>query len=234
MIRLETIGGIIMTKVAIVTGASRGVGYEIVKQFVKAGYQIVATARDKTALNQLAEIAPEQIFPISCDITKQDQVAEVIKQTIAKWNQLDILVNNAGVGHFAPVDKLTEKQWDEMLEVNSKGPFLTSKYAIPYLKQTKGHIVNVSSGAGLNAFANGGGYCASKFALMALSEALTQELKPYHVRVSTICPGSIKTDFGTQKDWALPPEKVAETVLMVVSSPKEVIYGQIVMRPQVP
>lgn len=223
-----------MTKVAIVTGASRGVGYEIVKQFVQAGYRVVAAARDKTSLNQLAKIAPEQIFPVSCDITKRDQVEEVVNQTISKWNQLDILVNNAGVGHFAPVDELTEEQWDEMLEINSKGPFLTSKYAIPHLKETKGHIVNISSGAGINAFAKGGGYCASKFALMALSDALTQELKPHHVRVSTICPGSIKTSFGTPKDWALPPEKVAETVLMVVSSPKEIIYGQIVMRPQVP
>jgi NAD(P)-dependent dehydrogenase (short-subunit alcohol dehydrogenase family) len=223
-----------VTKVAIVTGASRGVGYEIVKQFVQTGYRVVATARDKSSLDQLAKIASEQIYPISCDITKRDQVEKLIEQTIAKWNQLDFLVNNAGVGHFSPVDELTEEQWDEMLEVNSKGPFLTSKYAIPYLKETKGHIVNISSGAGLNAFPKGGGYCASKFALMALSEALTQELKPHHVRVSTICPGSIKTNFGTPKDWALPPEKVAETVLMVVSSPKEVIYGQIVMRPQVP
>ncbi|MCH5584294.1 SDR family NAD(P)-dependent oxidoreductase [Shimazuella sp. AN120528] len=223
-----------MSKVAIVTGASRGVGYEIVKQFVQIGYRVVATARDKESLNKLTEIAPEQILPIACDITKQNQVKDVIEQAIAKWGKLDILVNNAGVGHFAPVDELTEEQWDEMLDVNSKGPFLTCKYAIPHLKATKGHIVNISSGAGLGAFARGGGYCASKFALMALSDALTQELKPHHVRVSTICPGSIKTSFGTPKDWALPPEKVAETVLIVVSSPKEVIYGQIVMRPQVP
>jgi NAD(P)-dependent dehydrogenase (short-subunit alcohol dehydrogenase family) len=223
-----------VSRVAIVTGASRGVGYKIVKQFVQAGYQVVATARDKEALNQLVKIAPEQVLPVNCDITKRLQVEDVVSQTIAKWGKLDILVNNAGIGHFAPVDELTEEQWDEMLEVNSKGPFLTSKYAIPHLKETKGHIVNISSGAGLNAFANGGGYCASKFALMALSDALTQELKPHHVRVSTICPGSIKTNFGTPKDWALPPEKVAETVLMVVSSPKEVIYGQIIMRPQVP
>lgn len=223
-----------MSKTAIVTGASRGVGYEIVKQFVQAGYRVAAAARDKEALNRLANTAPEQILPVGCNITNPDQVQQLIDQTITKWGQLDIVVNNAGVGHFAPVEELTIDQWDEMLEVNSKGPFLTCKYAIPHLKKTKGHIVNISSGAGLGAFPKGGGYCASKFALMALSDTLTQELKPHHVRVSTICPGSIKTNFGTPKDWALPPEKVAETVLMVVSSPKEVIYGQIVMRPQVP
>jgi NAD(P)-dependent dehydrogenase (short-subunit alcohol dehydrogenase family) len=223
-----------VSKVAIVTGASRGVGYEIVRQFVQADYKVVATARNKHALNNLAEVAPDQILPIVCDISKQKEVKKVIDQTITKWGRLDILVNNAGVGHFATVDELTEEQWDEMLDVNSKGPFLTSKYAISYLKETKGHIVNISSVAGTEAFARGGGYCASKFALMALSDALTQELKQHHVRVTTICPGSIKTGFGTTKDWALPPEKVAETVHMVVSSPKEVIYGQIIMRPQVP
>ncbi|WP_211227700.1 SDR family oxidoreductase [Shimazuella kribbensis] len=223
-----------MNKVAIVTGASRGVGYEIVKQFIQADYKVVATARNEQALNHLAEIAPDQIFPIVCDITKQNEVEEMVNQTIAKWDRLDILINNAGVGHFAPVDELTVEQWDEMLDVNSKGPFLTSKFSIPHLKETKGHIVNISSVAGTEAFARGGGYCASKFALMALSDALTQELKSHHVRVTTICPGSIKTNFGTTKDWALPPDKVAETVHMVVTSPKEVIYGQIVMRPQVP
>ena len=223
-----------MKTVAIVTGASRGVGYEIVKRFVKSGYYVVATARDESALKNLTSFAEQQIYPVVCDITKADQIKFVVDQTIAKWGQLDILVNNAGVGHFALIDELTEEQWDEMLEVNSKGPFLTSKFAIPHLKKTKGHIVNISSVAGTEAFARGGGYCASKFALMALSDAMTQELKPHHVRVSTICPGSIKTNFGTTKDWALPPEKVAETVYMVVSSPKEVIYGQITMRPQVP
>jgi NADP-dependent 3-hydroxy acid dehydrogenase YdfG len=223
-----------VSKVAIVTGASRGVGAEIVKRLAQAGYRVTAIARNQQALQQLAANAPEQILPLVCDITQAADVENAVKQTIDKWGQLDVLVNNAGVGHFAPVDQLSEAQWDEMLQVNSKGPFLTSKYAIEFLKQSKGHIVNISSVAGIEAFANGGGYCASKFALMALSDALTKELKPHHVRVTTICPGSIKTTFGTTKDWALPPESVAETVQMVVDSPKNVIYGQIVMRPQVP
>jgi NADP-dependent 3-hydroxy acid dehydrogenase YdfG len=224
----------LVSNVAIVTGASRGVGAAIVKQLVQTGYRITALARDEKALQQLAIDAPEQILPLVCDITKTEDVQHAIKQTITKWGQLDVLINNAGVGHFAPVDQLSEAQWDEMLQVNTKGPFLTSKYAIPYLKQNRGHIVNISSVAGIEAFANGGGYCASKFALMALSDALTKELKPHHVRVTTICPGSIKTTFGTTKDWALSPESVAQTVQMVVDSPKNVIYGQIVMRPQVP
>jgi NAD(P)-dependent dehydrogenase (short-subunit alcohol dehydrogenase family) len=223
-----------MSKVAIVTGASRGVGEAIVRRFVQGGYYVVATARNKTALQALSEEYPDHILPVACDITNSDQVTEVINQTIAKWGKLDILINNAGIGHFAPVEELTEDEWDEMLAVNSKGPFLACKYAIPHLKASEGHIVNISSIAGIEAFARGAGYCASKFALMALSDALTKELKPHHVKVSTICPGSINTTFHNPKDWALPKEQVAETAWMIVSAPKGVIYSQVNMRPLVP
>ncbi len=223
-----------MSKIAIVTGASRGVGEAIAKKFAKEGYYVVATARSQNDLEKLADTYPDHILPIACDITNSVQVAQMIETTIAKWGKLDILVNNAGVGHFAPVEDLTEDEWDEMLTVNSKGPFLACKYAIPHLKASEGHIVNISSIAGIEAFPRGGGYCASKFALMALSDALTKELKPHHVKVTTICPGSIKTNFHNSKDWALPVEQVTDTVWMTVSAPKGVIYGQIVMRPLVP
>jgi NAD(P)-dependent dehydrogenase (short-subunit alcohol dehydrogenase family) len=223
-----------MTKVAIVTGASRGVGEAIVRRFVQGGYYVVATARSKDLLQVLAAEYPDHILPVACDITNSDQVTEVINQTIAKWGKLDILINNAGIGHFAPVEELTEDEWDEMLAVNSKGPFLACKYAIPHLKASEGHIVNISSIAGIEAFARGAGYCASKFALMALSDVLTKELKPHHVKVSIICPGSINTTFHNPKDWALPKEQVAETTWMIVSAPKGVIYSQVNMRPLVP
>ena len=120
------------------------------------------------------------------------------------------------------------------MQVNLKGSFLTSKYAIPYLKQTKGHIVNISSIAGSVAFAGGGGYCASKAGLNMFSEALAMELKKHEVRVTTISPGSIKTEFNQPKDYALEPEQVAETVWNVIRAPKSVIFSHITVRPQVP
>lgn len=221
-------------KIAIVTGASKGLGQAITKRLVQGGATVIASARSRSKLEALSETAPEKIFPFVCDVTNSQQVQELIQFAINRFGRLDLLINNAGLGHFAPVDELTEDQWDEMMNVNLKGAFLTSKYAIPHLKATEGHLVNISSVAGTEAFARGGGYCASKFGLMALTDALTQELKPYHVKVSALCPGSIKTEFGRAKDYAMEAEQVAEAVWTIVSAPKGVIYNTVIMRPLVP
>lgn len=221
-------------KVAIVTGASRGLGLAIARRLAQGGVQVIASARSAEKLEGLAQENAKQIVPFTCDVTKSDQVKAMVQFAIERFGHLDLLINNAGLGHFAPVDELTEEQWDEMMNVNLKGAFLTCKYAIPHLKNTEGHIVNISSVAGTEAFARGGGYCASKFGLMALSDALTLELKPHHVKVSTLCPGSIKTEFHHPKDYAMEPEQVAETVWTIVSAPKGVIYNQVIMRPLVP
>lgn len=221
-------------RVAIVTGASKGLGAAITRRFAKEGIRVVACARSEDKLKKVAESDPDLIFPVPCDITQSRQVKGVIDTTIERFGRIDILVNNAGLGRFGKVHELSEEDWDQMMSVNLKGAFLACKYAIPFLIRQKGHIVNISSVAGIVAFPGGGGYCASKFGLMALSDALTQELKPHEVRVSTLCPGSILTEFGAAKPYALKPEQVAETVWQMVSAPPGVIYNQIIMRPQVP
>jgi NAD(P)-dependent dehydrogenase (short-subunit alcohol dehydrogenase family) len=221
-------------KVVIVTGASKGLGKAITKRLALGGATVIASARSQAKLEAVAEANPERIHPFACDVTNSQQVQDLVQFAIQRFGRLDVLINNAGLGHFAPVDELTESQWDEMMDVNLKGAFLTCKYAIPHLKATEGHIVNISSVAGTEAFARGGGYCASKFGLMALTDALTQELKPHHVKVSALCPGSIKTEFGRQKDYAMEAEQVAEAVWTIVSAPKGVIYNTIIMRPLVP
>ncbi|SFJ91993.1 SDR family oxidoreductase [Thermoflavimicrobium dichotomicum] len=223
-----------MNKVAIVTGASKGLGEAITRRLAKEGLTVIACARSKERLESLAQTDPNHILPFPCDVTKSEQVQSMIQFALEKGGKIDILVNNAGVGRFAPVHELDETDWDEMMNVNLKGVFLACKYAIPYLKQTEGHIINISSIAGTVAFAGGGGYCASKFGLMGLSEALTLELKPHHVKVSTLCPGSIKTEFHHPKDWAMEADQVADTVWMMISAPKNVIINQVIMRPQVP
>jgi NADP-dependent 3-hydroxy acid dehydrogenase YdfG len=221
-------------KVAIVTGASKGLGLAITRRLASGGARVVAAARSEDKLEALAKEHPDKIVAFPCDVTQSSQVKALIDFTVERYGQLDILVNNAGLGRFAPVDQLSEEDWDLMMNVNLKGAFLCCKYAIPHLKQTEGHIVNISSVAGIESFAGGAGYCASKFGMMALSDALTLELKPHHVKVTTICPGSIKTEFNRPKDYAMEAEQVAETVWTVVSAPKGVIFNQIVMRPLVP
>jgi len=221
-------------KVAIVTGASKGLGRHIAQRLASENVQVVACARSTELLNTLAKETKNRIRPFTCDITDAKQVQALIQFTIEQTGRIDYLINNAGLGHFAPIEELSEADWDEMMQVNLKGSFLTCKYAIPHLKQTKGHIVNISSIAGSVPFAGGGGYCTTKAGLNMLSEALAIELKKHEVRVTTISPGSIKTQFGQTKDYALEPEQVAETVWNVISAPKSVIFSQITIRPQVP
>ncbi|WP_124727295.1 SDR family oxidoreductase [Staphylospora marina] len=221
-------------KTAIVTGASKGLGRAIARKFAQGGARVIAAARNLDALKALAAEDPEHIIPVECDVTQSRQVRAMVERAVNETGRLDILVNNAGVGRFAPVEELSEEDFDLMMNVNLKGAFLASKYAIPHLKRTKGHIVNISSVAGTEAFATGGGYCASKFGLMALTDALTLELKPHHVKVTAICPGSIKTEFHRPKDYAMEAEQVAEAVWITVSAPQNVIYNRIIMRPQVP
>ncbi|MFC4078128.1 SDR family oxidoreductase [Salinithrix halophila] len=222
-------------KVAIVTGASKGLGAAVARRFAKSGAQVVAAARNRDKLEALTREYPDQILPIQCDITQPDQVQDLINTTAKELERIDILVNNAGIGRFGKVQDLSIEDWDQMMDVNLKGVFLACKYAIPHLIRSKGHIVNVSSVAGTVTFSGGGGYCASKFGLMALSEVLTQELKKEEVKVNTLCPGSIQTDFfDDPKDYALSAEQVAETVWLMVTAPSGVIYNQIIMRPQVP
>lgn len=222
-------------KTAIITGASKGLGANLTRRFAEGGAQVVAAARTTAQLEKLAEEFPDRILPFTCDITQADQVKSLIETTVDRFGKLEILVNNAGVGRFGRVPELSEEDWDLMMGVNLKGPFLASKFAIPHLVKTKGHIVNVSSVAGTVAFPGGGGYCASKFGLMALSDVLTQELKKDEVKVNTICPGSIQTEFSQQsKSYALTAEQVSEAIWHMVTAPEGVIYNQVIMRPQVP
>ena len=226
-------------KVTVVTGASRGLGRAIAEMFAENGATVVATARDKTALIDLAQNFSGEgaITAYASDVTQSNQVEGLIQFVLERFGKLDILINNAGVGHMGPVHELAEEEWDTMMAVNLKGPYLTCKYAIPhFIERKSGHIINISSVAGTVTFKGGGGYCASKFGLMALTDVLTQELKPHKVRVSVICPGSIQTGFGSSepKSYALKPRDVAKVAYDMATAPEGVIMNQVVMRPQVP
>lgn len=219
--------------VAIITGASKGLGRELTKKFATEGFTVIAAARSEDLLKELAD-QYASVIPFAVDLKEAKSIKELVDFAVEKGGKLDLLINNAGVGHFGNVDELSLEDFDEMYQVNLRAPFLTSKYAIPHLKKTEGHIINISSVAGLEAFARGGGYCASKFGLQALGDALTKELKPHHVKVTTFCPGSIKTDFGTKKDYALDPAYLADVLYHIATAPKGAIWGQVVMRPRVP
>lgn len=218
-------------KIAIVTGASKGIGKAIARLFAEKGAIVYALARGIQE-----DPMYQNIIPIPCDITKENQVSSTIEKIVKENGTIDILINNAGVGHFAPIHQLEENQWDEMINVNLKGAFLCTKYVVPHLLTKKsGHIINISSVAGIEGFPTGTGYCASKFGLMGLTDSLLKELKPHGIKVSAICPGSVQTYFGGSepKDYALLPEDVAWMAYQMVAAPQRVIMNQVVMRPKV-
>ena len=194
-------------KVAIITGGSRGIGFETAKKLAENGAKVVITAKDNTRLKE-AESKIKNCVSISADITKEDEVRKVIEYTIEKFDRLDILVNNAGI--FPRIKKLheiSEDDWNKVLDVNLTGQFRFTKAAIPFLQKNGGSIINVASDAGLKAYQgfNVDAYSASKGALVLLTKCWALEYAKDKIRVNCVCPGVVDTDMTkpflkTQKD----------------------------------
>lgn len=229
-------------RIAVVTGGSRGIGRAIVRGFLAEGAQVVACARHPAGLADLAAEAErsgwgDRLLTLPCDVSRPEDVDRLARTVLDRFGRVDLLVNNAGVGHYAPVEDLTPEQWDEMMAVNLKGPFLCCRAFVPAFKrQREGHIIFIASVAALTVFEGGAGYCASKWGLMGLYETVLLELKPYQVKVSVVCPGSVNTGFAGNppRPYALQPEDVARAVLEIAAAPRGVIINQVVMRPLVP
>jgi dihydroanticapsin dehydrogenase len=194
-------------KVAIVTGGSRGIGFETAKTFSENGAKVIITSKNS---EQLAKAANQltNVIPISADITNEEEVRSVIEKTIEKFGKLDILVNNAGVfPKIKQLHEISELEWNHVLDVNLNGPFRFAKFAIPHLQKTAGTIINVSSDAGLKAYEgfNADAYSASKAALIVLTKCWALEYAKDKIRVNCICPGVVDTDMTkpflkTEKD----------------------------------
>ena len=232
-------------KVAIITGGSRGIGFETAKTFSENGATVVITSKNskylKNAANQLTNT-----IPISADIKKEKDVKNVIEKTIKKFGRLDILVNNAGIfPKIKQLHKISELEWNDVLDVNLNGQFRFTKFAIPYLQKTSGTIINVSSDAGLKAYEgfNADAYSASKAALIVLTKCWALEYAKDKIRVNCVCPGVIDTDMTkpflvTKKDREFmdndhplgrigQPKEVAKSVLFLASEDSSWTTGAI-------
>lgn len=226
-------------KVAIVTGASRGIGLAIAQRLASMGAKLSICARDpqrlEGAANGLRQAAPA-VFAFPVDVTCPGQIAEYVAATGKNLGSVDILVNNAGIGYFGPTHEATEHHWDSVLDTNLKSVFLMSKAVAPgMIERRGGHIINIASLAGKNAFRGGGIYCASKWGLLGLTECMAEDLRQYGIRVSAICPGSVATEFSphTGKDASkmLQAEDIAHAVEMIVTQEPQSFISEILMRP---
>ncbi|RIH88959.1 SDR family oxidoreductase [Calidithermus roseus] len=225
-------------KVALVTGASEGIGREIARLLVSEGVKVGLLARNRVRLEALATELGERAVALSGDVTQFADLEQAVARLEERFGGLDYLINNAGIGVFKPVQDMGIEEWRAVLETNLTGLFLATKAAVPAMQRRGGgHIVNIGSLAGKNAFAGGSAYNASKFGLIGFSEAIMQDLRYLGIRVSTVLPGSVNTAFGgnsTDAAWKIQPEDVAQAVLYVLRSNPRVMPGQLELRPAQP
>jgi NAD(P)-dependent dehydrogenase (short-subunit alcohol dehydrogenase family) len=217
---------------AIVTGSGRGIGRETAILLAKHGVNVVVCSRTQDEIDETVE-AIRKINPgvlgVKCDVSVSSQVDDLVKKTVKKFGGVDILVNNAGIFTVKKLADITEKEWDEILDVNLKGAFLCCKAVLPYmLANNSGAIVNVSSNAGKVGFDSLSAYCASKFGMMGLTESLAWEVAGHHIKVMAICPGEVATRmqesdpeyYRANADRMLKPEQVAAKIVDMIFSSK--------------
>ncbi|QSR89269.1 SDR family oxidoreductase [Methylacidiphilum caldifontis] len=211
-------------KVAVVTGANSGIGKEIAFALSSSGARVVIAAR-RMDLNRKVALEIEQetsntVLPIDTDVSKESDCKRLIAQTVNCWGRLDILVNNAGIGIYSPIEELSSEDFDRLLKTNLYGTFWCSKEAFSQMRrqQQGGYIFNISSVAGIEAWAGTAAYSASKFGVMGLTKALADEGKKYNIKVSAICPAMVATPMtGVEGEDYIQPSDIAQTVLYLLS-----------------
>jgi 3-oxoacyl-[acyl-carrier protein] reductase len=232
----------------LVTGGSRGIGLAIADALLTAGAGVVITGRDESHLEKarrdLSRIggeAADRLHVVRADVRRPREAEAAVTTAVERLGSLDILVNNAGIGIFGHVADMDEAAWADVIGTNLTGVFLFCRAAIPHLRARGGWIINISSLAGKNPFVGGAAYCASKAGLNAFSEALMLEVRHDDIRVSTIMPGSVSTDFsggtspgGAASSWKLAPEDVAEVVVDLLAHPTRSLPSRVELRPSRP
>jgi len=177
-------------KVAVVTGASRGIGRVIALTLAHNGARVSLAAKTEAQLEAVqAEIEAMggEAFSIPTDVSRETDVIALMRATVERFGQLDILVNNAAIGVFGPLVETSTVQWDQIMAINARGPFLTCREAIPYLRQQQqSFIINISSAVGVRGYPNQAAYSASKHALMGMTKALAKEVQGDGIRVHAL------------------------------------------------
>lgn len=227
-------------KVAIVTGAGRGIGRSIALALARSGARVALAARTVEDLEKVqAEIeglgGEAALFPT--DVQREAEVAALVRDTVARFGRLDIVVNNAGMGIFGPLVETTAEEWDQIMAVNARGPFLLCREAIPYLRQQQtAFIVNIASVVGVKGYVNQSAYSASKHALIGMSKALAKEVQADGIRVHVLCPGGVDTEMVSRsrpdldRSVLMHPEEIADLVVFLVTRRGNAVIDEIQIR----
>jgi len=226
-------------QVALVTGSSRGIGLAIARRLGRLGAAVSLCARHPEPLEAARQsLAGEAVKAVAivADVTRPDDVAALVQATRRELGEIDILVNNAGIGWFGPLHEATEADWDGVLDTNLKAPFLLMREVAPgMIRRRTGHIIQIASLAGKNAFAGGGVYCASKWGLLGMTYSAAEDLRRFGIRASVVCPGSVLTEFsphtGKDPEKMLRPEDVAHAVEMLLLQRPQSFISEVLLRP---
>jgi NAD(P)-dependent dehydrogenase (short-subunit alcohol dehydrogenase family) len=230
-------------KAAIVTGGTRGIGRAIAERLLREGASVAICGRSADSARRAAsEMKPlGKVIGLGADVTNLEEVRSLFGAVDREFGHLDILVNNAGEGVFRKVGEMTPEDWHRNIDLNLNGPFYCSHEALARFAGKGGFIVNISSLAGKNAFSGGAGYNASKAGLNLFSEALMLDHRYDKVRVTSIMPGSVDTEFSggpSQRSgdttWMIAPEDIAETVALVLRMPERTTISRVEIRPSRP
>ena len=229
-------------KVAYITGGSKGIGYGVAKVLLDKGMKVAITSRNLKASQDAASRLSDdtsRVFACESNVGSMASEQKVVQSVIDHFGGLDLLVANAGVGHFAPIETLTEEEWKETIETNLTGVFNSVKASVEALKKSKGYIITIASLAGTNFFENGAAYNASKFGLVGFTQAIMLDLRKHGIKVSTIMPGSVATHFNNHTPnegdaWKIQPEDIGELVAGILQMNPRTLPSKIEVRPSMP
>jgi 3-oxoacyl-[acyl-carrier protein] reductase len=211
--------------VALLTGASRGIGKAIALELVRLGYDLAIVGRNRESLEKLAEEATGvRVCPIVADLSRAGSAQSIVEETVRSLGGIDVLVNCAGIPQKGPFTEVTPEQWDAVFAVNARAPFFLCQAALPYLiKSPKPIVINISSVVGFKGYIHQSVYASSKHALAGFTKVFAKEVQPYGIRVHLISPGGVATEMVTQMrpdiDPAelIQPEEIAEIVRFLVT-----------------
>ena len=239
----------IKNKVVIITGASSGLGEATALLLAKYGAKVVLAARRKERLEKLASQIISQggeALVVVADVAVQSDVERIAEETLKRYGRIDVLINNAGIMPQATLDKLKVEEWDKMIDINVKGVLYGIAAVLPTMQQHSGHIINLSSVAGLRVAAGRGTvYSGTKFAVKAISEGLRVEVAKDNIRVTTLYPGAVESElkYGSSdpdaseniqafyKAYEIPASSVARAIAYAINEPEEVAINEITLRP---
>jgi NADP-dependent 3-hydroxy acid dehydrogenase YdfG len=232
--------------VALITGASAGIGQAIARAFLAEGADIAVVARRSERLTTLASQAQQEghrCVPVVGDVREEETAVRAVETAVRELGRLDILVNNAGIGIYKNLVETSADDYDAMMDTNMRSTFLFTRHTVPVLlERGAGTIINISSMAGVMGFAGEAVYCATKFAQVGFTQALDRELRPHGIKVGVVCPGGVKTEFaigtgrteeGVAASGMLDAEEVAAAVLLMATRPAGARITEIRMRPMV-